>query len=391
MKTDVLHHSLFYKRFAAFMLTVLLVAGTVPALAASEFAVVNNTTRLNLRSEPSANATWLGAYDKGTWIQVSDATEKWYAVVTPDGKTGYMSKNYLNKGITAATNVAIVKNPVATQFLNLRRSPSYTAQVLGIYYNNTPALVLGGSDGWYHVRVDGIEGYFRGEYITLQTMVGSDDIATIVTPNNTNLNLREGPGKQYATIRQFRGGRMVMVLARGNDWWRVSIDGYLGFMSTDFLQEGILNGGTTGGGSVTPPSGSGYALVKNPQSSQVLNLREEPNTSARVLGKYKNGTRLTMLAQGSEWCHVVVDASGTPGFMMTKYLDLVNLPSTPTRKISHPQGTFVNLRNGPSLTGTQVIAQMPHGTQVEILVPGVDWAKVKYNGYVGYAVTYFMD
>ena len=33
---------------------------------------------------------------------------------------------------------------------------------------------------------------------------------------------------------------------------------------------------------------------------------------------------------------------------------------------------------------------MPHGAVVTVLIPGDDWAKVNYNGYTGYAVTYFL-
>ena len=76
--------------------------------------------------------------------------------------------------------------------------------------------------------------------------------------------------------------------------------------------------------------------------------------------------------------------------MMTQYLTLYNLPGVPTMTIEHPKRSFVNLRSTPSMSGNQILAHMPHGSVVTVLIPGDDWVKVNYNGYTGYAGTYFM-
>jgi len=336
-------HSPLHKRWAALMLALTLTLTSATALAAAEFAVVYNTDQLNLRKLPDSGSTWLGSYLPGEWMQVSDAPGNWYAVSAPDGKTGYMSRNFLTKGINDYVTIATVQNPKSTQFLNLRKDASYTSQVLGIYYNGVPALVLGESGGWYYVSVDGLRGYFRGEYLKLDETIGSDDIATIVTPNNTGLNLRAGPGTQYASIRQFKGGRYVMVLNRGKNWWKVSIDGYQGYVNTD------------------------------------------------VLGQYKTGARVTVLNYGSEWSEVTVDATGKTGYMMSSFLTFYNLASPPTMKVDHPTGTFVNLRSGPSMSNTSIIAQVKDGATVQVLIPGTEWVKVRYNKKIGYMVAAFLE
>lgn len=393
-----------YKRCAAIVLVLTLLLGIIPLASAqtyyaSDFAVVYNNTYCNLRSQPSQNSTRLGSYNSGTWVQVTGESGNWYAVNGPDGKSGYMSKTYVTKGPTETTTVGIVANPNASSFLNLRKTASYDAKVLGIYYNGTPVTLLSSNNGWYHVRVDGVEGYMRQEYLERRSMVASDSVATIVTPNNSGLNMRQGPGKQYDSMRQFSGGNYVMVLAKGGSWWKVSIDGYVGFMSTEFLKDGILSpsGGTGGGGGGSGSGGGGstttsdgYGIINNPRSTQLLNLRLLPNTTSKVLGQFKNGTQVTIVGQGSEWCQVIVDKTGTLGYMMTKYLTLYNLPSVPTMTISHPDKTFVNLRNSPALSGNKIVTRMSHGDQVEVLAPGGDWYKIKYNGYTGYAVSYFM-
>ena len=232
----------------------------------------------------------------------------------------------------------------------------------------------------------------RSEYVTVSDQIASSTVATIKTPGNTPMNLRSGPGLQYDVIHQFSGDRYVMVLAQGNGWWHVSIDGYIGFMDSSFLTLGLhtaqdiaaRNGGGAGGGS--------YAVVNNPKSSQALNLRQYASTASVVEAKLYNGTQLWVDEQGTEWSAVTVKNTGMSGYVMTRYLKLYNLPSRPTRRVVHPAGgSYVNLRTSPDMTYGQIAARVPTGNSVTILIPGQDWCKVTWNGYTGYMLTYFLQ
>ena len=59
--------------------------------------------------------------------------------------------------------------------------------------------------------------------------------------------------------------------------------------------------------------------------------------------------------------------------------------------VSHPKKSYVNLRSTPSLSGNQILARMPHGATVTVLIPGDVWVKVRYNGQTGYAAKYFLN
>lgn len=352
------------------------------------FGVVYNGQTVNLREGPSQSTGWLGTYPSGTWMAISGEFENWYAVTAPDGTTGYMSKSYVKIPTERWGNVGIVNNPKATSFLNLRQTPSYSARVLDIYYNGVPCTLQSRSGGWYYVKVGGISGYFREEYLTQKYMAYSDAVATVVTPGNTLLNLRSGPGKQYTSMKQFPGGSYVMVLQEGIDWWKVSIDGYVGYMDASFLVPEILDPGEVSDKSIAN-GGEAYAIVNNPRSTQVLNFRESANTTSTVLGQFRNGAKLSVLDQGTEWCRLA-DSNGKVGYMMTKYLTLYNLPATPTMTVTHPQRTFVYLRAMPSSVFGSIITRVPHNSKITVLVPSDDWVKVEYNGYTGYMMTHFL-
>lgn len=371
------------------LLSLLMCMLTVGSALAADFGVIYNTDTLNLRSDGSSSSALLGTYKKGSWLSISGSKNNFFYVTTPDGRRGYMSKNYINQGAQAYSEIAIVDNRGAGRFLNFRQSPDYNAKVLGIFFDGVPLYVLSSDGGWLYAQINGQNGYVSGQYVRHINGLASSTVATIKTPNSTAINLRSGPGSGYSVLRQFPGDRYVMVLLKGNGWWKVSIDGYVGFMSSDFLADGLRAAKDIAAEGQGGAGYASYAVVNNPRSTQALNLRLFPNTSAQVLDKLYNGTRLDVTQQGVEWSAVTVSDTGLPGYVMTTYLKLHNLPKTPTLKVYHPQGQKVNLRKGPSFEAN-VLTQVPSGKAVTVLAPGIDWTKVQYGNATGYMVTYFL-
>lgn len=375
-----------YTRLGAACVAILLGLTSFSAAIADTFAVVTGTSTLNLRAGASSSTQWLGAYPRGTWVTVNGSQNNFYAVLTADGQSGYMSKNFLaTTDQLAYGNVAIVNNAKESAFLNLRSSPSYSAGVLAILYNGVPLTVLSQENNWYRVQMGTMVGYVRGEYITVSYQPIGTAVATIKTPNNTSVNMRVAPNASAAVRKQFKGDRYVSVLYQGNGWWYVCIDRFTGFISSDFLAEGLHAARDNQGGG---QSGESYALVNNPVSTQRLNLRTLPSTAAPIVGRLSNGYRLSVIVQGTEWCEVYADTLAAKGYVLTKYLSLYNLPVTPTLTIVHPAGARVNLRSGASISSS-VVTTVPDGAKATVIMPGPEWTRVKYNNKTGYVMNYF--
>ncbi|NLO85041.1 MAG: SH3 domain-containing protein [Clostridiales bacterium] len=375
------------------LLIALILTFTMLGSALSEtFGVIYNTDSLNLRSQGNSSSQLLGTYNRGSWVTINGSQNNFYYVKTADNRQGYMSKNYVDTSGSSlsATRVAIVNNK-GGKFLNFRAQPNYSSQVYDIFYDGVPLYVMAESNGWYNVCINAKFGYVASQYVDIKNRVASSDVATIKTPNNGSMNLRTGPGTGYGVTASFSGDRYVSVLKKGTNWWMVSIDGYTGFMSSQFLQDGLCSAkdiAAGGGGGGT--TGTAYAVVANPKSTQALNLRAYASTGAGVLGKLYNGTKLWIDAQGTEWCKVTVENTGVSGYVMTKYLSLHNLPATPQLKVTHPSGTFVNLRSVANINDSTVLVRVPSGKYVTVVSPGSDWTKVQYNGNTGYMLTYFL-
>ena len=124
--------------------------------------IVNNanpSARLNLRKEPKTSASSLGKYYNGCVVALlSDQSNGWIRVRIGNLE-GYMKARYLllNAGINSVASAmptVTIRNSSGTG-LNLRENPSKNSTILGLYSNRTSVQVLGLSENWYHVQVDG--------------------------------------------------------------------------------------------------------------------------------------------------------------------------------------------------------------------------------------------
>lgn len=376
------------RKLGALCLTVLLLAaGAARAEETVLFGVLNGSG-LSLRREPSSNSASVGQYPTGTWLSITGDTGGWYAVTAPDGTRGYIGMPQVWLPEIVMANVGVVANLKDSAYVNLRESPHYQAAVLGTYHNGVPCLLLSHANGWYHVRVEGQEGYLREEYLRAAVMPWAEEAATVITQGGAMAELRAGPGEYYASLGQYPSGQYVIPLLRGVGWWYVSVEGLRGFMPESCLREGVLTYTEITEAGWKALSGA-VAVVNNPTSTQLLNLRETPSRLSNVLRQYASGARLTLLNQGLEWCRVM-NERGEIGYMMTEYLKLEGVPETPMMTVSHPDKTFVNLRSAPSTVLGAVLKQVPHGERVTVLIPGSDWVKVRYGELEGYMMAWFL-
>ena len=385
---------------AATLVMLLLAA---PALADTlRFGTVDGGSTVNLRSSASSGSQVIDVIKEGTWLRILGEQGSYYRVQTPDGTTGYMLNKYVLITTAAKGTIGVLDT---TSYVNLRKSASKSSTVLGQYEDGVPFILISEANGWYHVKVDGVLGYFDGSFVDKVYTTYSGEVATVTTANGGSLRLRQGPGTGYSSITNVKNGTYVMVLQKGNGWWKVTVDGKVGYMDVTHLTDGIVRKGTSSGSSSSGSSsssggnsssgsnssvGSGaYAVVSNPGKNQKLYLRASASKSSRALGSYGNGTRVTLLEAGSQWCKVKVD--GKTGYMMTDYLTLYNVSDSTTARVVHPDRTFVYLRSSATQNSTNILAKVPHGATVTVLAPGSTWTKVRYNGQTGYMMTRFLD
>lgn len=374
-------------------------SSTEPISASSTpFAVVYNTDTLNLRSGPGSEYTWLGQANRNDWVGIEGESDNWYQVRlysgAYQGRTGYMSKNFLKTVSGASSSTATVKNPAGTRFLNLREAPSYTANVLGIFYNGATCQVINRqADGWWYVSVNlngsPLYGYFRSEYLVMGgSSAGSIGTAYVRTSNGGRLNLRTYPGFDAGVLAQIPNGSALSVLLKGNYYWMVSYNGEIGFVDISYVTERTSSLPTAAPSTPsTPTTTAGTAIVQTGNSGK-LNLREQAYANAGILGRYSNGTAVTVLQKGAAWSYVEV--KGQKGYMMSKFLKFTSSAASSRRVYNPNGGTYVNLRSSPNKTSGNVNVRVPVGATVSLLSWGAEWSQVSYGSYTGYMMSWFL-
>ena len=377
------------KKWLMLLIALLMLGMTTTALADSyRFGTVANSSSVNLRQGASKSTEKLGSYKRGTWLRILDDYGDWYKVKGPDGKTGYMMKDYIyiSAGAKGVVGIVDVKDS-----LNLRSKASSSGKVIAAYPDGVPCILLSESGDWYHVSVDGKAGYFNADYIEKKYMAYSQDVCTVVNPSGKNVNLRKGPGTSYSVVKSIKSGSYGMIIQEGDGWWKICVNGSVGYMMTDYLEDGIVgktSGSSSSGDDVGSSSAgsSGYALVDTGR----LHLRKSASKASKSLGTYPRSTFVNILEKGSTWCKVEVD--GSKGYMMSEYLQFYGTASTAWATVVHPDGgDYVNLRNGPSQSTGKVIERVPDGSEVIILTPGKTWSKIEYDGTTGYMMTRFLQ
>lgn len=284
--------------------------------------VVNDRpeNRLHLRTLPDTQAPSLGKYYTGVEVEVLEDTGygNW-ARVQVRGVEGFMLMDFLRIGadanhVTPATPTAYVNNPNPADRLNLRELPDERSESLGRFYNGTQVTVLGVAGAWYHVDVGGRSGYMRSAFLSLRGGGASTgtQYAVVKNPNpRDRLNLRAWAQTSAPSLGKYYNGVRVELLSGGDSVWvRVRVAGVEGYMQRSYLASGAEADRVQ---SATPT-----VWVLNPNPRDRLNLRAAPDASSDSLGKYYNGTSVTVLGIAGDWYHVRVD--GKTGYMDAHYL-----------------------------------------------------------------------
>ena len=106
-----------------------------------------------------------------------------------------------------------------------------------------------------------------------------------------NVNLRSAPTTSSAVLGAYNKGTWMTVRGYSNGFYQVETpDGRYGWMRQDYL---LVSADATG--TIGYVSHAGY-----------LNLRREASTSAKVLGKYDDGTPCVILDRAGDWYYVSV-------------------------------------------------------------------------------------
>jgi len=150
----------------------------------------------------------------------------------------------------AATGTGVV----STDILNIRRSPSTSAEIIEQLEKGAKVPILSNSDGWCKVTYNGITGYVNSGYLTVKQVASST--AKIIAED---VNLRQEPTTDALILDTYDVGTSLSVISSSGDWFKVRMsDGKVGWMF-----RGLFSGGSN-----TTESTKTAPVVKKPSASK---------------------------------------------------------------------------------------------------------------------------
>ncbi len=389
-------------------------AGIVPG---DRVRVQTGGSALNLRS--TANGTITGSLANGATAWVIDGPEQlnngnWYRLqATSSGATGWATAEFLIVDPplppgSPGTDYPFGLNLRILDTVNVRRSPSQSAGIVGIATRDTWAHVMAvpvdaGGREWYPVRVHQVgDGWVVSTALApapldenpagVKFEVGDTVIAT------ESLNIRPRPGIPQSPIATAGAGTSFVVSqppleVTGYIWYGVySQSRGGGWVVEDYLRLGEA-----------PPEGK-FDTGDTFRITETTNLRSNPTTSASVLLTMQAGATGTVVggprtANGYTWWQVR-HSTGTNGWCVENWMVETDGGTTPP-----PTGRFeigdtirvterMNLRTGAG-TGNSVVTVLNAGVTGTVLggpssANGYTWWRIQTSAGTGWAVQDWM-
>lgn len=234
--------------------------------------------------------------------------------------------------------------------------------------------------------------------LVLWTSYPGDALAArTATVNVSVLNVRSGPGTEYAKISEVTSGTMLPVLEERSGWVRVTLaDGSSGWVSSSYVT--LQN---------TAPAVVSPTLAAK-VTTDVLNVRQGPGTQYNRLTTVTKDTVLPVIKNQGSWLQVKLPG-GETGWISGDYAMLlevpaaqpapVDTPATQTPPVSNIPNVpapvevantavvnvnVLNVRSGPG-TDFQIMTTVTRDTRLTVLKQQGDWLNVALpNGQVGW-------
>ncbi len=368
---------------------------------------------LNLRSTANGSVSGSLADDSLAWV--IDGPEKlsggnWYRLqAVSGGTTGWASAQYLIVDPPPVPGGSVGDYPFGLNLrvvdsVNLRRSPSLSAGIVGTAMPGTWAHVMAGPEiasgwEWYQIRHQSIgDGWVVSTAISPAPLNEDPDALfevgdTVQATQSASIRPRPGVA-QRAIATAASGSRLVIsqppIEVTGYIWYGVYSDAYGGgWMVEDYLREADA-----------PPAGK-FEIGDTFRVTSTTNLRATPSTSGSVLLTMSAGATGSVVggprsAGGYTWWQVTL-SSGTTGWCIENWLVETSGTTTPPPS----SGKFdigdtvrvterLNLRSAASTAGSVVVV-LPVGATGTVLAgpsmgSGYTWWRIQTSAGTGWAV-----
>ncbi len=250
---------------------------------------------VNVRNIPSTSGDIIGTASLGYNVTVKGISDGFFLVNIDGMQDVYISAEFVElKSVGGFVNDSGV---------NIRREPSTSSEVIGTANFGDMLEVVGQTGEWYVIAYNGKgfihKGFLEGELLPYIQVINGITSAPVSTPSSqssgnsqtsqeayyatitaeTGLNFRSGATQNSDVLGILPYGAAVDVLEHGDEWYKVSVEGNVGYINAEFVN--IAYG-------VKPPSPGLMQHSSSSRGQQIVEYAKKYIGTPYVYG----GTRL---------------------------------------------------------------------------------------------------
>ncbi len=277
----------------------------------SQLGIVQVSGYLNIRETPSTDGKIIGKLSGDGACEILSTEGDW-SHITSGGVEGYISNQYLLTGDEAqakARELVKLRAIVTTDNLNIRQEPVLDpSNVIGQALINERYVVLGQQDGWIQIE----EGYISADYaevkyalnegrkMDLKAMAINQYDNLVISKVNNYLNVREEPKSDGKIIGKMTSKAAGEIIETVDGWYKVKSGPITGYITSDPQ--------FTATGQEAKDIAMANATLKAVIKTDVLNVRTEPSTDAKIWTQIVRNERYPVVAQLDGWVEIELDS-----------------------------------------------------------------------------------
>ncbi len=194
--------------------------------------------------------------------------------------------------------------------------------------------------------------------------VGGHDMALI---SGTDVNVRAEANLKSKAVGKVDKGDKVYILCVDDPWYYVSIpaENIKGWVFGEYVN----------------------ALSRVEITGDNVRLREEPSTDARIKDELYKGDVFFEFSRKNKWVLVASSSSGMKGWVHQDYVKKTDRTASRPFKVT---GDGINFRTSATVD-SDIIAQLPQGTTVQVLGRNDKWSFIEFSGQQGWMYSQYLD
>ena len=328
-----------------------------------------------------------------------------------------LTKNVVSRSLSLTGQVVKVSSN-----LNIRKTASTSAVVVGKMSLNTKFDIISKSGSWYKISYKSITGYVSADYVKVITSSGEDNNADSesstsqagkgqVVNVSSKLNIRQKASTSAVVVGKRSLNTKFDIISKSGSWYKIKYGSITGYVSADYVKvisqasnntenSGSSTDNSSNSNTETTISTTGKGQVVKVSSN--LNIRKTASTSAVVVGKMSLNAKFDIMSKSGSWYKIKYGS--ITGYVSADYVKVIedsNGDSSSSNEETNPnekeeslndvygivtglnQGSSLRVRKSPS-TSSDVLGYVSPSQKIQLIAKSGDWYKIAFGSGAGY-------